>query len=50
MPGKTEGGKRGRQRLDMVGSHHRLNGHESEQTLGDSKGLGSQSIGLQSQT
>ena len=26
---------------DMVGLHHRLNRHESEQTLGDSEGLGS---------
>ena len=26
----------------MVGQHHRLNGHEFEQTLGDSKGQGSQ--------
>ena len=26
---------------DMVGGHHRLNGHESEQTVGDSKGQGS---------
>ena len=25
----------------MVGCHHRLNGHEFEQTLGDSKGQGS---------
>ena len=25
----------------MVGWHHRLNGHESEQTLGDSEGQGS---------
>ena len=25
----------------MVGQHHRLNGHEFEQTLGDSKGQGS---------
>ena len=23
---------------EMVGWHHRLNGHESEQTLGDSEG------------
>ena len=26
---------------EMVGWHHRLNGHEFEQTLGDSEGLGS---------
>ena len=25
----------------MVRQHHRLNGHESEQTLGDSEGQGS---------
>ena len=25
----------------MVGKHHRLNGHELGQTLGDSEGLGS---------
>ena len=50
MPGKTDGRRRGRQRLDMVALHHQLNGYESGQSLGDSKGLGSQSIGLQSQT
>ena len=27
---------------EMVGWHHQLNGHESEQTLGDSEGQGSQ--------
>ena len=26
---------------EMVGLHHRLNGHELEQTLGDREGLGS---------
>ena len=26
---------------EMVGWHHRLNAHESEQTLGDSEGQGS---------
>ena len=26
---------------EMVGWHHRLNGHESEQTPGDSEGQGS---------
>ena len=25
---------------DMIGRHHRLNGHEFEQTLGDSEGQG----------
>ena len=39
----------------MVGWHHRLNGHESEKTLGDSEGQGilascSQSMGLWSWT
>ena len=33
MLGKTEGGRRGRQD-EMVGWHHRLNGHEFEETLG----------------
>ena len=35
---------------EMVGWHHRLNGHEFEQTPGDSEGQGStcmQSMGLQ---
>ena len=40
MLGKIEGGKRGRQN-EMVGWHHRLNGHEFEQILGDSEGQGS---------
>ena len=26
---------------EMVGHHHQLNGHESEQTLGDGEGPGS---------
>jgi len=26
---------------ELIGWHHRLNGHEFEQTLGDSKGQGS---------
>ena len=38
MLGKTEG-RRGKD--EMVGWHHRLNGYESEQTLGDSEGQGS---------
>ena len=25
---------------EMIGQHHRLNGHEFEQTLGDSEGQG----------
>ena len=41
MLGKTEGKRRrGRQR-EMVGWHHRLNGHESEHALGDGEGQGS---------
>ena len=39
---------------EMVGWHHQLNGHESEQALGDSIGQGSlavlQSMRSQSQT
>ena len=27
--------------MEMIGWHHRLNGHEFEQILGDSKGEGS---------
>ena len=39
MLGKTEGRRRrGRQ---MAGWHHRLNGHEFEQALGDGEGQGS---------
>ena len=44
MLGKTEGGRRrGQQRTEdeMVGWHHWLNGHEFEQTQGDSEGQGS---------
>ena len=40
MLGKTEGRRRGQQD-EMVGWHHRLSGHEFEQTLGDSGGQGS---------
>ena len=39
---------------EMVGWHHRLKGHEFEQTLGDCEGQGSlalwQAMGSQSQT
>ena len=38
MLGKTEGRTTEDQ---MVGWHHRLNGHELEQTLGDTEGHGS---------
>ena len=42
MLGKIEGGRRkGTTEDEMVGWHHRLSGHEFEQTLGDSEGLGS---------
>ena len=40
MLGKTEGRRRGRQ-YEMVGWHHWLKGHKSEQTPGDSEGWGS---------
>ena len=40
MLGKIEGRRRGQQD-EMVGWHHRLSGHEFEQTLGDSGGQGS---------
>ena len=39
--GKTEGGRRRGRQDKMVGWHHWLNGHESEQTLGDGEGQGS---------
>ena len=39
MLGKIEGRRRsGQQRTRMVRWHHQLNGHESEQTVGDSEG------------
>ena len=42
MLGKIEGRRRsGQQRTRMVRWHHQLNGHESEQILGDSEGQGS---------
>ena len=41
MLGKIEGRRKGGETEDeMVGWHHRLNGHEFEQTLGDSEGQG----------
>ena len=47
---KIEGRRRGRQD-EMIGWHHQLNGHESEQTLGDSGRTGKpdvlQSMGSQ---
>ena len=42
MLGKTEGRRRrGQQEDEMVGWHHQLEGHESEQALGDGEGQGS---------
>ena len=42
MLGKIEGGRRrGATENEMVGCHHRLNGHEFEQTLGVGDGQGS---------
>ena len=42
MLGKTEGKMRkGVTEDEMVGMHHRFNGHELEQTPGDSEGQGS---------
>ena len=42
MLGKIEGrGRRRRQRIEMVGWHHRLNGHEFEQAPGVGDGQGS---------
>ena len=38
MLGKIEGGRRRRQQDKMVEWHHRLNGHEFEQSPGDSEG------------
>ena len=36
--GKIEGRTRGMTEDEMVGWHHHFNGHESEQTLGNSEG------------
>ena len=41
MLGKIGGRRRGGQQRIKVGWHHWLNGHEFEQTLGDSEGQGS---------
>ena len=38
MLGKTEGRKKWAAKDEMVGEYHQLNGHESEQTPGDSEG------------
>ena len=39
--GKDWGQKKGMTEDEMVGWHHQLNGHEFEQTPGDSEGQGS---------
>ena len=44
MLGKTEGRKRRGQQRMRIGWHHRLNGHEFEQTLGDREGQGSSEV------
>ena len=41
MLGKTEAGGEGATEDEMDGWHHRLSGHEFEQTQGDSEGQGS---------
>ena len=41
MLGRIEEGEEGATDDEMVGWHRRLNGHEFEQTLGDSEGQGS---------
>ena len=40
MLGKIKGQRRGLTEDEMVGWHHQVNGHEFEQTLGDSEGQG----------
>ena len=51
MLGKIEGRRRRGRQDEMIGWHHKLNGHESEQTLGDSGRTGKpgvlQSMGSQ---
>ena len=38
---RLRAGREGETEDETVGWHHRLNGHECEQTLGDSEGQGS---------
>ena len=38
MLGKIEGRRTRGQQGELVGGHHRLNGHEFEQALGDGEG------------
>ena len=40
MSGKTEGRRRRGRQDEVVGRHHRLDGHEFEQTLGVGDGQG----------
>ena len=40
MLGKVEGTRRSGRQDEMVGWHHRLDGHEFEQTPGDGDGQG----------
>jgi len=40
MLGRIEAKEEGAAEDEMVRYHHQLNGHESEQTLGDSEGQG----------
>ena len=40
MLGKIEGRRKGHKRTEMAGWHHRCNGHELRQTLGDGEGQG----------
>ena len=44
MLGKIEGGRKGTTEGEMVGWHHRLNGHEFEQALGNGEGQGNLSM------
>ena len=46
--GKTEGKKRRGQQVEMVGWHHRRNGHEFEPSPGDGEGQGSLMCCMQS--
>ena len=41
MLGKIEGRRRRGRRVEMVGYHYELNGHEFEQALGGGEGQGS---------
>ena len=41
MLGKIEGRRRRGREAEMIGWHHRLDGHEFEQTPGDTEGKGS---------